>query len=137
VLTKIGFFDWRETRTRHSCFRNAVYDPDKISDETIREYLNPGRYSNKAYKSFKKFLLAGNPQYTIQVVPELKKFTKPTLVLWAEDDTELSVSWGKKLAEDIPGVRQFETIPKCGHFWQEEKPLVFARKIGNFLREYL
>jgi len=136
VLTKTGFFEWRETRTRFSGFRRALYDPKKFSDEAIREYLRPGRHNAKAFKCFKKFLLAGNPRYTMEAVSGLKKFHKPTLILWAADDTELSPSWGKKLLDDIPGATRLELIPFCGHFWQEEKPLEFASLIREFLAEY-
>jgi pimeloyl-ACP methyl ester carboxylesterase len=132
ILTKIGFFEWRETRTRFSSFRRALYDPERFSTEAIREYLRPGRNSAKRFECFKKFLLAGNPRYTMEAVSGLKEFYKPTLILWAADDPELSPSWGKKLFDEIPGAKQFELIPFCGHFWQEEKPLEFASLIRDF-----
>lgn len=136
ILTKIGFFDWRETRTRFSSFRQAAYHPDRISNEVIREYLRTDRIDREAIKSFKKFLLAGDSSYTMQVVSYLKKFDKPTLVIWAADDPELSISWGKKLYDEIPGARRFEVIPFCGHFWQEERPLEGAALIGEFLKKH-
>lgn len=136
MLTKIGFFEWRETRTRFSSFRRALYDPQKFSNEAILEYLRPGRSSAKAFKCFKEFLLAGNPKYTMQVVSGLKEFRNPTIIIWAADDPELSPSWGKKLSEDIPGVLRFEIVPFCGHFWQEEKPSEFASLIRDFFIEH-
>jgi pimeloyl-ACP methyl ester carboxylesterase len=42
ALTKIGFFEWRETKTRFSNFRQAVFHPDWLSNEAIREYLRQG-----------------------------------------------------------------------------------------------
>ena len=63
----------------------------------------------------------------------LKKFDKPTMVIWAADDYYISPSWGKRLAEDIPGTKEFHLVPFCGHFWQEEKPAEFSSKIAVFL----
>ena len=135
ALTKIGFFEWRETSRRFSSFRRAVYNPDCISNEAICEYLRPMRTSVKGAKRFDKYLLAGNPSYTLKAIKDLRHFKKPTSIIWAADDTELSPSWGLKLRDDISGVCQFELIPFCGHFWQEEKPEDFARLIGAFLAQ--
>jgi len=136
ILTKIGFFQWRETKTRYSSLRRTAYNPEKISNEAIQEYLRPGRRNREAFKCFKKFLLAGDPKYTKQAVPGLKEFHKPTMIIWAADDPELSLSWGKKLYDEIPGACRFEVIPFCGHFWQEEKPLDVADMIDEFLKEH-
>lgn len=136
ILTKIGFFEWRETQTRYSSFRRTAYNPEKISNEAIREYLRPGRKDRVAFKCFVNFLLAGDSSYTLRAVPGLKRFDKPTMIAWAADDSELSISWGKKLYDDIPGACRLEIVPFCGHFWQEESPLEFAVLISEFLSEY-
>lgn len=135
ILTRIGFFEWRETGTRFSDFRRAAYDPDRLSDKAIREYLRPFRTSVEGARRFEKFLLAGNSSYTMQAIQGLRQFHKPTGIIWAADDTELSPSWGIRLRDDIPGVSMFELVPFCGHFWQEEKPQEFAQLIGAFLAD--
>jgi pimeloyl-ACP methyl ester carboxylesterase len=136
ILTKVGFFEWRETQTKYSSFRQTAYNPEKISNEAIREYLRPGRVDKEAFKSFINFLLAGDSSYTMQTVPGLKRFDKPTMIVWAADDSELSISWGKKLYDDIPGACRFEVVSFCGHFWQEENPLEFAVLIDEFLKNH-
>jgi pimeloyl-ACP methyl ester carboxylesterase len=135
ILTKTGFFQWRETKTKYSSFRRTAFNPKNISNEAIIEYVGPDRRSGEAFKYFKKFLLAGDAKYTMQAVPGLKKFQKPTLIIWAAEDPELSLSWGKKLYDEIPGACRFEIIPFCGHFWQEEKPCEVASIIGDFFKE--
>jgi pimeloyl-ACP methyl ester carboxylesterase len=71
----------------------------------------------------------------MKAVPGLKKFNKPTMVIRAADDHELSPSWGKKLFDDIPGASRFELVPFCGHLWQEEKPEEFACIIREFVAD--
>jgi len=134
-LSRAGFFDWLETRTRLSAFRKGVSRPDRMSDESIREYLRPLRAGPRERERFLRFLLAGNHRSTMQAVEGLRRFDKPTLVIWAADDVYLSPSWGRKLFEDIPGAVRFELVPFCGHFWQEERPADFSSLIGEFLAE--
>jgi pimeloyl-ACP methyl ester carboxylesterase len=136
ILTIIGFVRWRETKTRFSNFRQGVYNPKQVSNEAICEYIRPMTSSSVGRKRFNKFLLAGSPHYTTQILPGLKKFNKPTIIIWAADDKLISPSWGKKLSDDIPGVCQFELISFCGHFWQEEKPSEFTSIISDFLKKH-
>ncbi len=135
-LGRRGFFALVETRTPFSAFRRGVYDPRKMTDETIKEYLRPLRSGEAARKRFFNFLLAGDERYTMQIVEELKKFDKPTLIIWAADDYYISPSWGRKLFEDIPGAKDFHLVPFCGHYWQEDRPSEFISKIREFLERY-
>ena len=133
ALGRTGFFDWQESKTPFSAFRRGVSSPERFDEEAIHEYLRPLRSSRKARKRFIRFLLAGNPRYTMRAVEGLKRFDKPTMVIWAADDFYISPSWGRKLYEDIPGAGRFELIPFCGHFWQEDRPSEFSSLIGDFL----
>ncbi len=137
LLTISGLSQWIETNTRLSAFRRGVYDRDALTDETIAEYLRPLRESRAGRERFRSFLLAGDPKYTMAAVPGLRRFEAPTLVLWAEADAYLPVCWAEKLARDIPGCDRLELIPKCGHFWQEERPDEFAAIMVPFLRDAL
>jgi len=131
-----GLIQWIESRTPLSAFKYGVYERDRLTAEAIREYLRP-LLDAHARERFKRFLLAGNARYSLQAVPGLKQFDKPTLILWAAEDRYLSPSWGRRLYEDIPGAESFELIPSCGHFWQEERPAEFASRIGEFLTDHI
>lgn len=137
LLGKLGMVDWFETSTPLGAFRRAMFDPTRLEDETIREYLRPMRGSRREQERMREFLLAGHPRYTMTAVDGLRRFDKPTLILWAGDDPHLSISWGRRLLEDIPGAERLEVIPFCGHFWQEEKPAEFASHMGGFLAQHL
>ncbi|MFC1706576.1 alpha/beta fold hydrolase [Planctomycetota bacterium] len=62
----------------------------------------------------------------------LQAIDVPTLVLWAERDRLFGTGTARKLAGDIPGAH-LTLVPDCGHFLQEEEPLVVARTIGQFV----
>jgi pimeloyl-ACP methyl ester carboxylesterase len=132
-VTRTGFFDFLETRTSLSAFRRGMCQPERFRDEAIREYLRPLVSGAKPRLRFLRFLQAGHARYTLQAVEGLRKFQRPTIILWAADDFYLSPSWGRKLLDDIPGAERMELVPFCGHFWQEEKPAEFASLMGAFL----
>jgi pimeloyl-ACP methyl ester carboxylesterase len=118
-----------------NAFRRGLYRPDRLDEGVVHEYLRPLHQTRAGRQRFLEFLRAGHPRYTELAVAGLRKFDKPTLVLWAADDHYLSPSWGKRLEEDIPGARRLELIPFCGHFWQEERPSEFSSHIEIFLRD--
>ena len=137
LIGRTGLAEWIERATPLSSFRRGVHRKERLSDEAIAEYLRPARGDRDARERFRRFFLAGDSRYTELAVEGLRRFDKPTMVLWAADDAYLSPSWGKKLMEDIPGATRFELIPFCGHFWPEERPSEFASHIGAFLAEHL
>ena len=137
LVSRTGIMEWLECDTRLSNFKRGVFERDKLSNESIREYLRPLRESAVGRERFLKFLLAGNARYSELAVAGIKQFDKPTLIIWAGDDHYLSPSWGRKLLEDIPGAERLEIVPFCGHFWQEERPSEFASLMGEFLVEKL
>ena len=129
---RTGLLQWMESRTPLSAFKNGVYEREKMTDAAIHEYLRP-LLDRRARARFREFLMAGSPRYTLQAVDGLRRYEGPTQILWAADDRYISPSWGRRLFEDIPGAQQFELIPFCGHFWQEERPAEFASHMGTFL----
>lgn len=137
LLGRSGLLEWFELRTPPGSFRRGMYQPSRLEDDTIREYLRPLRAGGREAEGMRKFFLAGHPRYTLAVVDGLKQFRKPTLILWAGDDPYLSPSWGRRLLDDIPGAERMEIIPFCGHFWQEECPSEFASLMGEFLVKHM
>ncbi len=137
LAARAGVFELVECKTPFSSFRRGVYDRGRLTDEAIREYLRPLRASAETRDAFLQFLLAGHPRYTELAVPGLRRFDKPTFVVWGADDRYISPSWGRKLYEEIPGAVGFELVPFCGHFWAEERPAEFAAYISRFIAEHV
>lgn len=133
LLGRSGALAWVE-KTRLGRFRRGVSDPTRLSPDAIDEYLRPLRGTPEERERFRRFLQAGSPRYTMNVVPLLRELRIPTLVLWAAEDRYLPVAWAQKLYETIPGAR-LAIVPGAGHFWPEEQPAELARHIGDFLCE--
>ncbi len=111
----------------------SVYDKSCITAEVITEYLRPIYITRERKRKFRKFLLSGDCRYTMEIVDELRRFNKPTMIVWAAEDRFLPVSWGRKLYDEIQGARRFEIIPFAGHLLPEEKPEELAKLIFDFI----
>ncbi len=115
--------------------RLGVLDRSKMSDDAIDEYMKIGSMGRDKFEQWRLFTLAGDCKYSVEAARKFGEFDRPTYVIWAADDRWLSVSWGRKLYDDIAGSRRMEIIPFAGHFWQEEKPELGAKYIREFMEE--
>jgi pimeloyl-ACP methyl ester carboxylesterase len=114
-------------------FARLVHDPSQMTTEVIDEYLRPLSTVEGRERS-RRFMLANDARYTLECVPGLRAFDKPTAVVWGADDAILSPSWGVRLAAEIPGCRDGLTLlPFCGHLAPEEKPTEIAAVIRGLV----
>jgi pimeloyl-ACP methyl ester carboxylesterase len=72
-------------------------------------------------------------RWTMDAIPTLRSWTKPTRIIWAAEDVFLPPSWGVRLAQDIPGAAgDIKLLPFASHFWQAEVPRTGAAAIDEF-----
>jgi len=116
--TRLG---WR-VATGPLGFASGYYDSMLLERDVIREYLRPYTDPDGRERA-RRFLMASDPQMTIEVLPKLRRFDRPCRILWGADDRFLSPSWGIQLGEAIPSAG-FYLIPYCGHFAPDERPEV-------------
>lgn len=106
-------------------FLRAVHDKACMPPDVVDEYLRPID-TVEGRERARRFLLAADNRYTLECVPGLRRFDAPTAVVWGADDVFLSPSWGKRLADDIPGAAGLDLVPFCGHLVPEEAPSAVA-----------
>lgn len=70
------------------------------------------------------------------IFPNLSKIHVPTLLLWGEKDTFVSVEIGKEIAKNIQNA-QLEIVEGGTHKLPYESPSLFAKKVLAFLRKEL
>ncbi len=66
-----------------------------------------------------------------RVSREAHTMTRPTLILWGENDREVSVEDGRRIHEQIPNSRLF-VFRECGHLPHEEYPEEFVELVTEF-----
>lgn len=108
--------------------REFLYGPD-TSDETIRQYIKLEEQIPQ-----EQFLLVNSAITEFDYRPELKRVTKPVLLIHGDHDTLIPPVYGKELAETIPNAK-FVTIPNGGHAVIIEKPQEVNQALEKFLAE--
>lgn len=73
------------------------------------------------------------PLWEQQFAPRLKEISRPTLILWGEQDRLFPPQVARDLAATIPGARLI-LIPNAGHIPQWEQPQTVNRHITEFLQ---
>lgn len=87
----------------------------------------------QALDDWLRYFTSQTPHWSLDAVSAQQAWSKPAMVLWAGQDRFLPISWGAKLAADIPGADDNPTIlPFAGHFWQTEVPESGANAIHEF-----
>jgi haloalkane dehalogenase len=69
----------------------------------------------------------------LAVREQLRRWDKPTLVLFSDSDPIFSPRVAERLAELIPGALPAETVANAGHLLQEDAGEEVARRIVDFL----
>ncbi len=102
-------------------------------DETImRSYTTPVRTNPGVRRDLARLLRAVDTRYTYEAAESLRKFDKPALVLWAEDDKLFPREHGRRLAELLPH-GTFDTIADSRTFIPEDQPERLASIVRDFL----
>jgi haloalkane dehalogenase len=70
----------------------------------------------------------------LAVRERLRRWEKPTLVLFSDSDPVFSPRVAERLSELIPGALPAETVADAGHFLQEDAGEEVAARIVEFLR---
>jgi pimeloyl-ACP methyl ester carboxylesterase len=121
--------------------RAGAFRADSLEEAALDDYMAPmHRDTPPAYRAARELhrraIVAGfddlDPALD-ETVLALRRFERPTLVVWGCDDPYVSVSFGKTLADEIPGCVGFELLPFCGHWVPEERPAELAALITGHL----
>jgi pimeloyl-ACP methyl ester carboxylesterase len=141
IVGRLVLWAW----SRRALFRwalaagKAVHDRAALTDELVDGYIAANLRTAHRRAKTRRFLAAQldatNQARTGAAVPGLRRFTKPTLIVWGERDVHFPPEWGRRLRDDIPGVRRLEILPDTGHLLMEERPARLAALIAEFVRE--
>ncbi len=111
----------------------AFYDKKLATKELVDSYRNLARGSREA--DYKTIVVNGLDGITGAVEKNSVEVKVPTLIIWAENDILFPTS----AAERLHGNIQFsilKTIPRCGHWLQEERPDEVSTYMLEFLNGY-
>ena len=105
--------------------------PERLSDETIREYFGPFRRLEGA-RGAERVITSLHAADLLAVESELAKFEVPTLIVWGTGDTFFDVKWAYWLKDAIKGAERMIEIPGAKLFWPDER----AAELVPHLRQH-
>lgn len=138
ILGRVILWAWSHRRLlRYTLERSkAVADPKVLSAELVDGYRR-ANLSDKRRRAKTRRFLAGqidpdNNRCTLDALHGLRRFYRPTMLLWGADDPHFGPSWAQRLADDIPGVERVELLEGAGHLVMEDRPEQVAEMLGEF-----
>jgi pimeloyl-ACP methyl ester carboxylesterase len=112
----------RDPRSLGACYA----DPIALTDEAIRVYLEPITASEERAANMHRYWTSFDVSQMVEIAPLLRRFTAPTLIVWATDDIFFDVGLAHWLRDTIPGVVRLIEVPGAKLFFPEDQPDALA-----------
>jgi 2-hydroxy-6-oxonona-2,4-dienedioate hydrolase len=111
-------------------FRNMAYDPNVVTEETVKDFINRMRLPNAKYAFMSTLLgIRDSPK----LMDRLSKISASTLFIWGDNDNMIPIQYAKEYDKIIDS--RIIVVKNCGHTPYIEKPLEFTEAILDFLAE--
>ncbi len=135
----LWIWSWRPVFRALLIEARAVFDRNALTRELLRGYVRANFSTRHRRAKTRRFLALqfdpANNRTTLDLLPALRSFDHPTILIWGENDPHFGPEWAKRLAEEIPGIVRIELLPRTGHLLMEEKPEEYAAAVRRFLEE--
>jgi len=122
---------------RKEVFSIAVHREEVFTDEVVLAYTRAHTSSQARWERLRRFfrwqLDPEHNRVTLDVVEGLRKFDRPTLILWGKVDTNFGPEIAERLASDIPGVVGVEYLEHSAHMPFQEEPEAYNAALLRFL----
>ncbi|MBB5480632.1 alpha/beta fold hydrolase [Micromonospora parathelypteridis] len=102
-----------------------------IPAEIIDSYLRPSYGSRQIRRDTKRFIVGVHNRYTLAAAKALTGFSKPVLLVRAEDDRIFRAQLFERLAATLPDAR-LVTVADSSTFVSEDQPAELARLVVSF-----
>jgi pimeloyl-ACP methyl ester carboxylesterase len=122
---------------RHEVFSIAVHRKEVFTDEVVLAYTRAHTSSDARWQRLRRFfrwqLDPEHNRVTLDAVEGLRRFERPTLILWGKVDTNFGPAIAERLASDIPGVVGVEYLEASAHMPFQEEPEAYNAALLRFL----
>jgi pimeloyl-ACP methyl ester carboxylesterase len=107
-------------------------DPNVLTDEIIRLYLEPLLSSQQRIEAFQRYWLGFDNAQTVAIHSALKRLEVPTLIVWGLADIFFDRKWAYWLKDTIPGAEGVIEVPDGRLFFPEDRPDALAGPMLGF-----
>ena len=102
------------------------------AEQRTADYLEPWTKA-RVRRSWMAMAGAADSRYTLELLPALRRFATPKLLVWGEDDAFQRVEYAERFAAEMPRTTLLR-VPDAGHIPMENAPERIARALGDFFR---
>jgi 2-hydroxymuconate-semialdehyde hydrolase len=117
-------------------YRIAVYNQSILTDEVLNGIARPNLATPERWRRLRRFLRWQRDHdhnlETMRAVEGIRRFRRPTLILWGKNDTNFGPAIAERLARDIPGTVGIHWLEKSAHLPMLEEPEAYADAIEQF-----
>jgi pimeloyl-ACP methyl ester carboxylesterase len=103
-----------------------------FTKERLAYDIAPLLASEDRRRRVNEYLTTLSVDVTLGIVPQLERFERPVLVVWAEADGFMPLASARWLEAHVPGVRRVVTVPGAKLFFPEEEPALLNRELRDF-----
>ncbi|HEU4428363.1 MAG TPA: alpha/beta hydrolase [Myxococcota bacterium] len=120
-------------------FQIAVHRKEAFSDEVLAAYVRAHTATPERWQRLVRFfrwqLDRDHNREPLRAVDGMRRFERPTLILWGKQDTNFGPALAERLAGDIPGTVRVEWLEESAHMPMQEEPERYASAVLAFLEE--
>jgi pimeloyl-ACP methyl ester carboxylesterase len=121
---------------RHEVLSIAVHDPAALTGELADALLRAHTATPARWQRLRRFLGwqldPDHNRLTLQALPALRRFERPTLLLWGRHDTNFGPELAQRLAADIPGTVGVQYLERSAHLPMLEEPAAYTDALLAF-----
>ena len=120
-------------------YRIAVQNPAVLDDEVLTAFVRPNMATPERWLRLRRFLSwqldRDHNLETMRAVDGIRRFRRPTLILWGQNDKNFGPVVAERLAHDIPGAVRIEWLENSAHLPMLEEPEAYAEAVERFFSE--
>ena len=124
---------------RREVFQIAVHRKEVFDDEVLAAYTRAHTATPERWQRLVRFfrwqLDREHNQEPLKALDGMRRFRRPTLLLWGRQDTNFGPALAHRLAGDIPGTVRVELLEDSAHMPMQEEPERYAAAVLGFLDE--
>jgi pimeloyl-ACP methyl ester carboxylesterase len=117
-------------------YRIAVNKPEVLTGEVLNGIARPNLATPERWLRLRRFLRwqldRDHNLETMRAVDGIRRFHRPTLILWGKNDTNFGPAIAERLVRDIPGARPIQWLENSAHLPMLEEPYAYADAIERF-----
>ena len=124
---------------RREVFGVAVHRQEAFDDEVLAAYTRAHTSTPERWQRLVRFFRWQlDPEHNrepLRALDGMRRFDRPTLILWGRQDTNFGPALAERLAGDIPGTVRIEWLEHSAHMPMQEEPERYTSAVLGFLDE--